>query len=198
MKEYSDQEIIKCLQNRESYVVCYLYDRYLPLIRHMVYLKGGTSEDAKDIFQNALIVMVEKLDNSEFVLTCKFKTFLYCVSVNLWLTVITQRKNAEKYLATSFNDSVDEDYTEFYDSELYQSIFYEMYETLDPKCKKLLKLYWEEGSPKEIAKDLDYSYGYVRKKKCECQAELIKKVKTHPKYIAIKESEELFDHIIYE
>lgn len=87
MKEYSDQDIIKCLKNRESYVVRYLYDRYLPMIRLMVYQKGGTSEDAKDLFQNALIIMVEKMDNNDFVLTCKFKTFFYSVSVNLWLTV---------------------------------------------------------------------------------------------------------------
>jgi predicted metallo-beta-lactamase superfamily hydrolase len=66
LKEYSDTEIIECLRNRQSYVVHYLSDRYMPMIRLMVFQKGGTTEDARDIFQDGLIIMLEKLDNKEF------------------------------------------------------------------------------------------------------------------------------------
>jgi len=79
MNEFSDKEIIECLKKRQSYVVQYLSDRYLPMIRLMVTQMGGSSEDAKDIFQDGLIIMLEKIDNNSFVLTCKFKTFLYSV-----------------------------------------------------------------------------------------------------------------------
>ena len=63
MKEYTDNEIIECLRDRQSYVVHYLSDRYLPMIRLMVTQLGGTPEDAKDIFQEGLMVMLEKIDN---------------------------------------------------------------------------------------------------------------------------------------
>jgi hypothetical protein len=48
--------------------------------------------------------------------------------------------------------------------------------------RKILKMYWDEIPPQGIADRLGYTYGYVRKKKCEAQAELVEKVKTHPDY----------------
>ena len=84
MEEYTDKEIVDCLRNRQGYVVRYLSDRYLPMIRLMVTRLGGTSEDARDIFQEGLLIMLEKFDDKNFVLACKFKTLLYCICENLW------------------------------------------------------------------------------------------------------------------
>ena len=181
MKEYTDSEIIECLRTRQSYVVRYLHDRYLPMIRLMVTQMGGTSEDAMDIFQDGLMILIEKLDNNEFALTCKFKTFLYCVCENLWKIVLAKRKAAENYLRRKVDDD-EADFSEVMDNNLYQSIFHAAFETLDPAARNILKLYWEEMPPQDIAEKLGYSYGYVRKKKSEAQAELIMKVKKHPDY----------------
>ncbi len=198
MTEYSDREIIKCLKNRESYVVRYLFDRYLPMIRLMVYKMGGTGEDAKDIFQDALLIMLQKIDSNEFVLTCKFKTFLYCVCENLWKTILTKRQSASNYLERRIDITVNQDFTEVYDNKLYENMFYDMFETLDPVCKKILKLYWQEFSPKEIAERLGYTYNYIRKKKCECQGDLIKKVNHHPTFKLIQESQEKIKNVVYD
>jgi DNA-directed RNA polymerase specialized sigma24 family protein len=72
---------------------------------------------------------------------------------------------------------------------LYEKIFREVFETLDPVSKKILSLYWQEVPPQEIADKLGYTYGYVRKKKSEAQSELTDKVKRHPGYIRIKSTE---------
>ena len=189
MKEYTDDEIIKCLRNRQSYVVHYLSDRYMPMIRLMVYQKGGTLEDARDIFQDGLIIMLEKLDNEAFTLTCKFKTFLYCVCENLWKSVLEKRQVAANYITRRREPEHENDFTELIDHEMYQEIFRNVFETLDPISKKILKLYWQEVSPQEIADKLGYTYGYVRKKKCEAQSELTEKVKRHPGYMRIMSTE---------
>ena len=112
MKEYTDSEIIECLRNRQSYVVRYLSDRYMPMIRLMVYQMGGSLEDAKDIFQDGLMIMLEKIDNKNFVLTCKFKTFLYCVCENLWKAVLVKRQSATNYLTRRIETESDNDFTE--------------------------------------------------------------------------------------
>ena len=189
VKEYTDSEIIECLRNRQSYVVHYLSDRYMPMIRLMVYQKGGTNEDARDIFQDGLIIMLEKLDNKQFALTCKFKTFLYCVCEHLWKTVLDKRQAASNYFSKRSEPEIEKDFTEMMDHRLYEEIFHEVFETLDPISKKILKLYWQEVSPQEIADNLGYTYGYVRKKKCEAQSELTEKVKKHPDYMRIKSTE---------
>jgi len=189
LKEYTDTEIIECLRNRQSYVVHYLFDRYMPMIRLMVYQKGGTNDDAHDIFQDGLIIMLEKLDNKEFALTCKFKTFLYCVCEHLWKSILDKRQAATNYLSKRSEPETDKDFTELIDHQIYEEIFRDVFETLDPISKKILNLYWQEVSPQEIAHKLGYTYGYVRKKKCEAQNELTEKVKKHPGYKRIRSTE---------
>ena len=197
VKEYTDTEIIECLRNRQSYVVRYLSDRYLPMVRLMVTQLGGNSEDAKDIFQEGLMIMLEKIDNKEFALTCKFKTFLYCVCENLWKSVLVKRQAAANYLVRRVEAEGQMDITELIDNNLCKEIFISVFETLDPVGKNILKLYWEEMSPQEIADKLGYTYGYVRKKKCEAQAELTEKVKRHPDYKRIVNSGIVTKKVVY-
>ena len=198
MKEYSDQEIIECLRDRKSHVVRYLSDRYLPMITLMVYQSGGTWEDSKDIFQDALLIILQKIDTNEFVLSCKLKTFLYCICENIWNNVIAKRKAASNYLKRRSPDYADHDFTETYDDKIYENMFYDVYENLEPLCKDILALYWKDFSAKEIAAKLGYKDTYVRKKKCECQGELIRRINNLPSYKALKLSQELVDATIYE
>lgn len=189
MKEYTDSEIIECLRNRQSYVVHYLSDRYIPMIRQMVFQKGGNSEDARDIFQDGLIIMLEKLDNKEFTLTCRFKTFLYCVCEHLWKTMLEKRKAATNYVSRIQEPDSENDFSDRLDNKLYEEIFSEVFKSMDPVSKKILTLYWQDKSPQFIADKLGYTNGYVRKKKCEAQIELTEKVKKHPGYVNIRRSE---------
>jgi len=197
VKEYTDQEIIECLRNRQSYVVRYLSDRYMPMIRLLVYRMGGTIEDAHDIFQDGLIIMLEKIDNENFILTCKFKTYLYCVCENLWKTVLDKRRAAANYFTRRDKAEGEKDFTELIDHKMYEDIFHDVFETLDPVSKTILNLYWQEISPQEIADKLGYTYGYVRKKKCEAQSELTEKVKKHPGYRRIMSTEDAAREVVH-
>lgn len=163
----------------------------------MVYQMGGTDEDARDIFQDGLIIMLEKLDNKQFALTCKFKTFLYCVCENLWKTALDKRHAAANYLTRRSEPEGDKDFSDVIDHQMYEEIFHEAFETLDPIGKKILTLYWEELSPQEIADKLGYTNGYVRKKKCEAQNELTEKVKRHPGYMKIKRAEIMAREVVH-
>jgi RNA polymerase sigma factor (sigma-70 family) len=161
----------------------------MPMIRMMVHKSGGTFEDAHDIFQDGLIIMLEKLDDKQFALTCKFKTFLYCVCEHLWKTLLEKRQAANNYFTRRPEPESDKDFTELMDHKMYEEIFQDVFKTLDPISKKILKLYWQELTQQEIADKLGYTYGYVRKKKCEAQSELTEKVRKHPAYIKIKSTE---------
>jgi RNA polymerase sigma factor (sigma-70 family) len=169
----------------------------MPMIRLMVCQMGGTSEDARDIFQDGLIIMLEKIDNKNFVLTCKFKTYLYCVCENLWKSVLEKRRAATNYFTRRVEPDGDKDFTELIDHKMYEEIFRDVFETLGPVSKTILKLYWQEMSPHEIADKLGYTYGYVRKKKCEGQAELILRVKKHPDYKRIMSKESAARDVVY-
>jgi RNA polymerase sigma factor (sigma-70 family) len=161
----------------------------MPMIRLMIRETGGTNDDAHDIFQDGLIIMLQKLDDNKFALTCKFKTFLYCICEHLWKTLLEKRQAATNYLLRRNENESDNDFTDLIDHKMYEKIFHGVFKTLDPISKKILKLYWQEMSPQEIADKLGYTYGYVRKKKSEAQSELTEKIKKHPDYIRIKSTE---------
>ena len=152
------------------------------MIRMMVLQLGGTSDEAKDIFQEGLLIILEKIDTYEFNLSSKFKTFLYCICENLWKSVLDRRTAEMNYLYRVPVENLQEDFSEESDYNMRQEIFREAYESLDSLGKTILKLSWEEISPREIAKMTGLSYGYVRKKKCKIKAELIGKIKSHPDY----------------
>jgi RNA polymerase sigma factor (sigma-70 family) len=161
----------------------------MPMVNLMVSQTGGSSEDGKDIFQEGLMIMIEKIDNKDFALTCKLKTFLYCVCENLWKSVLSRRKLAADYLRQSVKqDDEDGDIPGFIDEVMYREIFFNAFEALDPVRKNVLKLYWEDMSLQEIADKFGYTYAYTKKRKCEAQAELIKKIKNNPDYIKIMRS----------
>ncbi len=67
---------------KNIYVTC-----YYP-IQSMILKMGGTKDNAQDIFQEALIVLLLKLRNSTFILTSSICTYLYSVARNLWLKKI--------------------------------------------------------------------------------------------------------------
>jgi RNA polymerase sigma factor (sigma-70 family) len=196
MKEYSDEVILNSLKARQGFVVKFMEERYLPMIRLMVVKLGGSSEDAKDIFQDGLEIILDALDKNSFNLSCKFKTFLYSICENRWKSELRRRRAAANYLLRNteykhgwdFSDSIDEDF--------HYRIFYEAFNTLDPVAQGILKLDWQGISLLKIAKKLGYSYGYVRKKKSESEKELKRRIHENREYISLKREEALLKTII--
>ena len=74
----------------------YMYNEYYPMAYKMVITNQGNKEDARDLFQEGMIVLIEKAQNPDFYLTSKMGTFLYSVCRRLWLNRINRQKNREK------------------------------------------------------------------------------------------------------
>ncbi len=182
MKKYSDQEIIQGLKSGESYAVKYLAKDYLPVIRYYISKNNGNEEDAKDVFQDALYIIIEKIHNNDFVLQGTLSTYLFAICKNLWLMALDRQKAAKNYELRRLADHMDDDFTESADRVFYENIFRQCFEAMDKVSQKILKMYWMEISPSEIADKLGYSYGYVRKKKSECMKELKNRIIDHPDF----------------
>lgn len=197
MKEYTDSEIIECLRTRQSYVVHYLLDRYIPMIRHMVSKQGGTNDDARDIFQDSLIIIIEKIDKGQFTLTCKFSTFLYCIGEHLWKDLMNQRRSAANYLVKIHGAPEEVDFTEQMDRKMYEEIFTESFNSMGEVAKKIMRMYWQNKSPKEIAEKYGYTYGFVRKKKVEAQKQLAKRINEHPRYREMMLRDNAMREVVY-
>lgn len=59
---------------------------------NLVCSNNGTEQEAKDIYQDAVIAFYERVLQPDFVLTCKIKTYLYAVCRRLWLKRLAEKK----------------------------------------------------------------------------------------------------------
>lgn len=68
-----------------------LYRRTFPAVRQHVLRRGGTDQDAQDVFQDALVVFYEKTVAGTLTLTAAPGTYLVGVCRNLWQRELERR-----------------------------------------------------------------------------------------------------------
>lgn len=150
---------------------------------------SGSSDEADDIYQDCIERLMQKVDKYNFKLTCKFSTFLFAICKLKWLLVLEKRQIAQNYHIRKNEPDEDKDCSEIVDCQIYNNIFWESFNQLQDDCKRLLKACLNEIPIKEIADVLNYTYGYVRRKKCLCHDFFAEQIINHPEYKVIKKKE---------
>ena len=103
--ELSEQELLKGLAHDDKVAVETIYKNNYTMVQSLVMNNNGTYDDARDIFQEAMIVLYENARNESFVLTCQIKTYIYSVCRRLWLKRL---QHARKFTiqAENFEETV--------------------------------------------------------------------------------------------
>lgn len=170
----TDEQIIEGLRVKDTDTLNYMYDQFKGLCQYIVVTNSGTNEDAEDIFQESLIIIINRVSRPEFNLTSKFQTFLFAIMDKLWKLELSKRRHADNYMLYQLKSASNtEDVKEEYDGKLVSSLLWTCFKKLGRNCQSILKLWWEGYSQKEIAEYLSYKYGYLRKKKMDCDESLI-------------------------
>jgi len=58
---YSDKAILEAIRNGEDGVLMHLYKQVLPKIKNYILKNNGSEDDAKDIFQDAVVIFYNML-----------------------------------------------------------------------------------------------------------------------------------------
>lgn len=182
-KRYNDDELIEGLRQGNDDVLNFLYKNYFGIVRSMVLKSYGDEEQARDIFQEVIIVIYNKLQDGNFKITSSFFTFFYAVIKNTWLDFRKVNKRNPLGKAKDFNDEIGVDY-EVNDIEglttkvLRNNLFNKYLKQLTGGCQIIMQFFMEEYSAEEIAIKLDLkSANYVRKRKSKCLSILIEKIR---------------------
>lgn len=80
-----DRELLLGLARNDDKALATIYTENFPSVLRMVLQYKGSEDDAKDLFQEAMIILYEKVQQGEFDLYSKLKTFLYAICRHLWL-----------------------------------------------------------------------------------------------------------------
>jgi RNA polymerase sigma factor (sigma-70 family) len=92
MQTVTDDILLEQLKTEDNASFQLLYKFYFPSVASYVKQNMGNSQDAEDIFQEAIIVLLQKVRQPKFVLTSALKTYLYAIAKNIWLKRLRSNK----------------------------------------------------------------------------------------------------------
>jgi RNA polymerase sigma factor (sigma-70 family) len=154
-----EKDLLKGLAANDPKAVETIYRENFNTIQALIINNNGSSDDAKDIFQEAMIVLYEKAKTSSFELNCQIRTFLYSVSRRLWLKRL-QQQNRFSPPGDSMEDTIPVD-EELEDHEKKNDEFEMMDKAishLGEPCKSLIEAYYlQKQSMQEIADNFGYT-----------------------------------------
>jgi RNA polymerase sigma factor (sigma-70 family) len=141
--EYNEQALLKGLANNDSKAVETLYKSHFGMIQHFVTNNNGSLDDARDIFQEAMITLYEKVQTDSFSLTCQIKTYLFSICKHLWLKRLQQMGRYSTPLSTEEESvSVEMDTDESAKKDAAFAIMDRALNSLGEPCKSLLEGYY--------------------------------------------------------
>jgi RNA polymerase sigma factor (sigma-70 family) len=88
--DQNEQVLLEGLAKNERQAIETLYRQHYKMVQSLIINNQGTIDDARDIFQEAMIVLYEKAKSGSFELQCQIKTYVYSVSRRLWLKRLQQ------------------------------------------------------------------------------------------------------------
>lgn len=111
MDTYSDNEFIEGFKQSDQRMLNAFYKLHFASIQQLVILNGGDSQEAKDVYQEGIIVLYEKILDNKLVLTSSLKTYLYSICRNLWLKQLQRKSKFTSSIADNeaYHPIADED-----------------------------------------------------------------------------------------
>ena len=165
-QEGNEKALLSGLARNERKAVETIYKENYNMVQSLVINNNGTTDDAKDIFQEAMIVLYEKVRSGSFELNCQIKTYIYSVCRRLWLKRLQQ---LNRYSSEVPGDGVVPVEDEIEEHEKRNAEFEMMdkaINSLGEPCRSLLEAYYlQKKSMIEIA----MSFGYTNSDNAKTQ-----------------------------
>lgn len=160
MKDQQDENaLLKGLAISDKRAVETIYQENFNMVQSLIINNNGSSDDAKDIFQEAMIVLYEKVRSGSFELNCQIKTFVYSVARRLWLKRLQQQN---RFSANSDNLEnlipVENEIEEHERINVEFEIMEKALINLGEPCKSLLEAYYLQKQNMQV---IAANFGYT-------------------------------------
>jgi RNA polymerase sigma factor (sigma-70 family) len=157
--ELIDTELLQGLSEGNRECIELIYKNHYNSIHSLIINNSGSSDDARDIFQEALVVLYEKVRMGSFELNCQLKTYLYAVCKRLWLKklqhnsrlMVVEMESAPPVL-------IEEDLEAHEKKEAEYEALNKAIQNLGEPCKSLLEAYYIN---KLNMQDIATQFGYT-------------------------------------
>jgi len=192
VRRLSTSEVIDGIRRNDPQVLRYVYNAYFQEVESFVVSNNGAAHEASDLFQEAMIVIFQKVRQEGLTLTSSFESYFFGVIRKLWLKQLeANRKQALRESSDSgdrdFFREIDDLYGA-YDHAILRQLILKYYGALGEQCRQILELYARRVAIKDIAESLGISESSVKKRKYECKEKLIREIMNDPLF------KHLFNH----
>jgi RNA polymerase sigma factor (sigma-70 family) len=155
----TEQALLKGLALNDSRAIETIYKDNFTMVQAFIINNNGSYDDARDIFQEAMIALYEKAQSDSFVLTSQIKTYVYSICRRLWLKRLQQMG---RYTGTV--DNIEETVAVEEDVEIHEkrnaefAIMDRAMNSLGEPCKSLLEGYYiKKLGMQELAVEFGYT-----------------------------------------
>jgi len=90
-----DLILLEGLKTKTEKAIFDLYNAYYPSVEKYVVMNSGSEQDAEDLFQDTVLVLLNYVAKDGFTLTCSIKTLVFAIARRIWLKQLRQRSRTE-------------------------------------------------------------------------------------------------------
>lgn len=155
----NEKGLLTGLANNDRRAVEAIYKANYNMVQSLIINNNGSADDAKDIFQEAMIVLYEKVRSGSFELNCQIKTYIYSVCRRLWLKKLQQNSRF-----TPVGDDplqlipVDDEISAHEKRDAEFEMMDKAISSLGEPCKSLLEAYYLQKQNMQVIAD---NFGYT-------------------------------------
>ena len=169
---------------QDDAVLAAIYKNFAGRISNYIISKGGSPQDAKDVFQDALMIILEKAQSPDFEINSSFYTYLFGVNKLVWYNL--SRKKFRKTVTMPDDNTLKDSHsieTDLINREL-DNIYRANFSKLGELCRQLLQLFFEKKTMTEIANRLNLKNEHTaRTRKYRCRTQLKKLMEADDRYL---------------
>jgi RNA polymerase sigma factor (sigma-70 family) len=179
----NEKTLLQGLANNDKKAVEAIYRENYNMVQSLIISNNGSSDDAKDVFQEAMIVLYEKARSGTFELSCQIKTYIYSVCRRLWLKRLQQSNRYTEVGNLEGVVPVEDDMEEHSKRNTEFEMMDKAIGSLGEPCKSLLEaFYLQKKNMQEIALGFGYTNAEnAKNQKYKCLMRLKKIFFTHYK-----------------
>ena len=182
--ENNEKALLEGLAASDKKAIEAIYRDNFNMIQSLVINNNGSADDAKDVFQEAMIVLYEKARSGNFELNCQIKTYMYSVCRRLWLKRLQQlNRFSPPVESLELTVPVEEEIEEHEKRNSEFEMMDKAIGSLGEPCKSLLEAYYLQKQNMQV---IAVNFGYTnadnaKNQKYKCLMRLKKIFFTHYK-----------------
>jgi RNA polymerase sigma factor (sigma-70 family) len=182
--DFTKEKIIEGITHGDNEVLKFIYKENFRVIRHLITSNHGNESDAKDVFQETIVILYRKIRENNTEITSSLNTYIYAIARVIWLKELTRRKkNSEIYDTEDNFISKIPNIIDLIEKNERLRLYRGKFEELSEDCKKVIRMFLSKVSVKDITHIMGYSSEqHTKNRHYRCKKSLISRIKGSNKY----------------